>query len=193
MTGGEVKAGLMSDDSGHDPAGTVSGAHALRELVLPVVVVAASEPGATSCATTTTSYISLSPPMLAVALRPASRTAQMVTRTGRFSLSMLAASQADVAQRAGRVTAGPDKIASLGLVAEPAPDGAGPPGIAGPGAVLWCTVATVTEVGDHLVITGLVDRCRTAADGTPLLLRHKRRYLATGQPLTGAAPDGYPI
>lgn len=186
----------MSDDPGKEgqpEAVAVSGVHALRELVLPVVVVAASEPAATSCATTTTSYVSLSPPMLSVALRPGSRTAQMVGRTGRFSVSMLAASQADVAQQAGRPATGADKIASLGLATQPHPDSDGPPGIAGPGAVLWCTVASVTGAGDHLVITGLVDRCCPATDGTRLLLRHKRRYLAAGEPLPGPAPDGYPL
>ena len=77
------------------------GTAALRELPMPVVIIAAADGRATACATGTTTYVSLSPAIVSVALRPESRTARMVLRTGQFSVSVLAAGQADLAQRAG--------------------------------------------------------------------------------------------
>jgi 3-hydroxy-9,10-secoandrosta-1,3,5(10)-triene-9,17-dione monooxygenase reductase component len=176
-----------------EPADQDPGAAALRELVMPVVVVAASEHDETSCATSTTSYVSLRPPILCVALAPASRTAQMVVRTGRFSVSVLAVGQVDLAQRAGRPATGPDKLAAVGIIAEQSPGLPGPPGVAGAAAVLWCEVSDVVTAGDHQVIFGRVAAFRGAVDDTGLLLRHHRRYLGTGQPITPPAADGYPI
>ncbi|MGH3258371.1 MAG: flavin reductase family protein [Streptosporangiaceae bacterium] len=177
------------------PAGQASGrgGAALRELPMPVVVIAAAEGRATACATGTTTYVSLSPAILSVALRPDSRTAQMVVRTGQFSVSVLAAGQADLAQRAGRPGSGEDKMAEAGLVAEPAAVDGGPPGVGGAAAVLWCTVRDAVEVGDHLVIFGEVGSYRGAAASTRLLLRHQRRYLASGEPVSDDPPGGYPI
>lgn len=178
------------------------GVLALRELIMPVVIVAASEDGAdssaghgraTACATSTTSYVSVSPPVLQVALRPESRTAQMIERTGAFSVSVLTAGQVELAQRAGRRSGAADKMADVGVESEPPADGSGPPGVAGAAAVLWCTVTGVTAVGDHAVIFGEVRASRAAGDSAPLLLRHQRRYLASGEPLSGYAPEGYPI
>lgn len=174
------------------------GVQGLRELVMPVVIVAASENAAsgsraTACATSTTSYVSVSPPILQVALRPDSKTAQMIGRTRAFSVSVLAAGQVDLAQRAGRRSDRPDKMAEVGIEPEPAADGSGPPGVAGAAAVLWCTVTGTMPIGDHLVIFGQVDASRAAAPGARLLLRHRRRYLSSGDPLSGYAPDGYPI
>lgn len=175
-----------------------AGVRALRELIMPVVVVAASEGGASqlagiTCATSTTSYVSLSPPVVSVALRPDSRTAQMIERTRRFSLSLLLADQVDVARRAGRRSTAADKMADVGIEPEPAADKSSPPGVAGAAAVLWCTVTGVTPAGDHLVIFGKVEASRAATTSAPLLLRHQRRYLASGEPLFGHAPEGYPI
>jgi flavin reductase (DIM6/NTAB) family NADH-FMN oxidoreductase RutF len=173
------------------------GAAALRELVMPVVVVAASDQAETACATSTTSYVSVRPPVLCVALAPASRTARMVARTGRFSVSVLTADQADLAQRAGRPGGGPDKLAAVGIAPEyrPGDEGrAGPPGVGGAAAVLWCEVAGTVPAGDHHVIFGQVSAFRGGtADGTALLLRHQRRYLGTGPAVMPPAADGYPI
>jgi flavin reductase (DIM6/NTAB) family NADH-FMN oxidoreductase RutF len=172
---------------------------------MPVVIVAASEDGGdgqdrpagpgtvTACATSTTSYVSVSPPVLQVALRPDSRTAQMIERTGAFTVSLLAAGQVDLAQRAGRPSNASDKMADVGVAPEPPADGSGPPGVAGAAAVLWCSVTGMTAVGDHVVIFGEVRASRPAADSAPLLLRHQRGYLASGEPLSGYAPEGYPI
>lgn len=118
------------------------GAAALRELVLPVVVVSAFDQAATACATTTASYVWLRPPMVCVALRPDSRTAQMVLRTGRLCVSALGADQAGLARSAGQPAAGPDKMADAGIALEWPPSGQqGPPGVGGAAAVLWCEVA----------------------------------------------------
>jgi 3-hydroxy-9,10-secoandrosta-1,3,5(10)-triene-9,17-dione monooxygenase reductase component len=169
------------------------GVTALRELPIPVVIIAAADGAATACATGTTMYVSLSPPIITVALRPGSRTARMVVRTGRFSLSVLAAGQADLARRAGRAGSAPDKMAEAGLAPEPSPEGDGPPGVAGAAAVLWCAVRDVVTSGDHLVIFGDVRSCRGASAGTAVLLRHHRRYLASGAPASEYAPEGYPV
>ncbi len=186
----------------NQPADSGPGAAALRELVMPVVVVAASDHDQTACATSTTSYVSVRPPVLCVALAPASRTAQMVARTGRFSVSVLTAGQAALAQRAGRPGGGPDKLAAVGIVPEyrPGDEGRdGPPGVGGAAAVLWCEVTNAVQAGDHQVIFGQVSAFRGSADGSSadggaaLLLRHQRRYLGTGQAVTPPAADGYPI
>jgi flavin reductase (DIM6/NTAB) family NADH-FMN oxidoreductase RutF len=169
-----------------------AGAAALRELVLSVVVVAASDGAATACATSTTSYVSLSPPVLAVALRPGSRTAQMVLRTQQFSVSVLAADQAELARRAGRPGTATNKMAEAGITPQPPPDATGPPGVAGSGAVLWCAVTDAVPVGDSLVIFGQVTSHQAVGDD-PLLIRHRRRYLATGPPVAPDLPEGYPI
>lgn len=173
--------------------GSSPGVAALRELALPVVVVAASDGLSTSCATTTTTYVSLSPPIVSVALRGGSSTAQLVLRTGEFSVSVLTADQAAMAERAGRPGGTSDKMAEAGITPEPSAEGAGAPGVSGPGAVLWCTVTDVTSAGDHLVIFGQVTSFRAGARDTSLLVRHQRRYIATGQPVSQAAADGYPI
>jgi flavin reductase (DIM6/NTAB) family NADH-FMN oxidoreductase RutF len=78
-------------------------------------VVTAGDAGEVSCATSTTTYVSVRPSILTVALAPGSRTARLARRSGRFSVSVLAAGQADVAQRAGRRADGPDKLAAAGL------------------------------------------------------------------------------
>src|SRR5580700_10261080 len=139
------------------------GASALRELVMPVVVVTAGDGEETACATGTTSYVSLQPPVLCVALTPESRTARMVVRTGKFGVSLLAAGQAGLAQRAGRPAAGPDKLAAVGISQERPPAEAGeaaPPGVEGAAAVLWCEVTGVLPVGDH---QGSLGSCPAAA------------------------------
>lgn len=174
-------------------AASSPGISGLRELIMPVVVVAASEAQMTTCATSTTSYVSLSPPILSVALSPESRTAQMIVRTGRFSLSVLLADQVDLAQRAGKRSAAADKMADVGIEPRPAVDGSGPPGVAGAAAVLWCSVTGVTPAGDHLVIFGQVEASSPGTTGAPLLLRHQRRYLASGERLSASAPEGYPL
>ncbi len=173
---------------------------------MPVVVVTAGEDGQFSCATSTTNYVSVQPPILVVALAPASRTARLGRSAGRFSVSVLGAGQGDVAQRAGRRADGPDKLAAVGIAAEQPPAGvAGPPGVAGAAAVLWCQVSDWVTVGDHEAVFGLVTAYRggsgavgggayDAASGSGgLLLRHQRRYLVTGAPVEPPIVDGYPL
>jgi 3-hydroxy-9,10-secoandrosta-1,3,5(10)-triene-9,17-dione monooxygenase reductase component len=168
----------------------------LRELVLGVVIVAVGEPGANSCATTTASYVSLHPPMVCVPLRPASRTAQLIADTGRFSLSVLTAEQSELAERAGHPATGLDKMSEIGANSELSPSAPGDPsGIGGSAAVLWCALRDVVTAGDHSVFFGEVTASRGQVDGPggALLVRHHRRYLATGEPVTSPAPEGYPI
>jgi flavin reductase (DIM6/NTAB) family NADH-FMN oxidoreductase RutF len=188
----------------NERADSSPGAAALRELVLPVVLVAAANGRETACATSTTSYVSVQPPVVSVALTPGSRTARMVSETGRFSVSVLTVGQADLAYRAGRPSTASDKLAAAGIAPEYPPGespagaaGESPPGASGASAVLWCEVADTVTVGDHQVIFGRVSAFRGAGPSTDgeagLLLRHQRRYLGTGPAVTPAVADGYPI
>jgi len=164
---------------------------ALAEIPLAVVLVGAGHEGARSCATATAMYVSFSPPRISIALHPGSRTCALVDASGKFSVSILHASQADVATAAGKGAPGDDKFAALGLdIVEPDPGSA--PGLAGAAAILWCSVVERVAVGDHALFVGDVDEYTVDAAPVVPLLRHRRRYAALGDVLGDVAPDGYP-
>ena len=156
-----------------------------------MIVVVAREAASTACATSTTTYVSLAPPILSVALRPDSRTAQLIVRTGRFSVSVLVASQQEVARRAGRRSLAADKLADVGITAEPLARWRRASRRGRLNAVLWCTVTGVTPAGDHLVIFGQVGEFLSGAgEPPPLPPRHRRRYLASRRAAIGVRTGG---
>jgi 3-hydroxy-9,10-secoandrosta-1,3,5(10)-triene-9,17-dione monooxygenase reductase component len=166
---------------------------ALAQVPLAVVLIGAADDAARSCATGTAMYVSFSPPRIAIALHPGSRTCRLVEATGEFSASVMTVDQQDAAAAAGRSAPGDDKFAALGLDVREAPDGFAAPALAGSVAALWCRVVDRREVGDHVLFVGEVAAFEAAEDdASPPLLRHRRRYAALGAWLSGEAPEGYP-
>jgi flavin reductase (DIM6/NTAB) family NADH-FMN oxidoreductase RutF len=163
----------------------------LAELPCPVVVIGAGAGTERSCATGTAMYVSFSPPALAIAVHPGSRTCRLIESSGEFSISLLAEDQAEVADVAGRSAPGDDKFATVGLQVIESDDAA-PPAVDGVPLVAWCRVTHRHPVGDHIVFIGEIVDHRRAPDPAPPLLRQRRRYVRRGDWLSDEHPDGYP-
>lgn len=165
---------------------------ALSQLPHPVVIIGAAAGGRRSCATGTATYVSHAPAQLAVALHPGSNTAKLIERSGAFSVSILTQAQQDLAFAAGRSASGDDKFAALRIPVVEAPDGSGPPGVAGSIAVLWCKVVHRLETGDHILHVGDVVAHIADPNKVDGLLRFRRRYLNVGHWTSEESPEGYP-
>ena len=159
---------------------------ALRELAMPVVIVAATDGEDLRAATATTMYATLDPPSVLVSLGRTSRTAAAVRASGRVSLSLLGQSQVDVAVRLGRRGPG-DPFADNDIPAT-SRDGY-PPAVAG-ATVLWGRVTDELAAGDHDVFLVTVELVEVGA-GADLVRRH-RAYHGVGQAL-GDPEQGYPL
>jgi flavin reductase (DIM6/NTAB) family NADH-FMN oxidoreductase RutF len=167
---------------------------ALSRIPHGVTIIGAADGPERSCATGTAMYVSIVPPMVAIAWHPRSRTCKLIQRTGAFSVSVLHASQQDIAERAGRSADGPDKFATLKVrPLEAPPDAGGAPGVAGSIAVLWCKVRDSRESGDHLLFTGEVVAYEVDPAKVDALLRFRRRYAHIGHDTSSEAPEGYPM
>ncbi len=116
---------------------------------------------------TVTSMLSLSadPPTILVSVDIVSRMADVIARTGGFSLAMLAEDQAAVADAfAGRVE--PDKRFASGSWGQwPS----GHPMLLGAVTALDCSVVGSMETGTHVLFAGAVIEAETFADRLPLL------------------------
>jgi 3-hydroxy-9,10-secoandrosta-1,3,5(10)-triene-9,17-dione monooxygenase reductase component len=162
----------------------------LREIAMPVAVVAARTGGSRSCATTTVMYASIDPPYVVSSLAASSATLRLVESSRELVVSLLCHTQRDIAERAGRhVGDVDDKVAALGIPVT----GSGPSaglGIAGALAVLSCMLVDVVGAGDHRCCVGAVRDAEVGGTGLPLL-RFRRAYAALGATLGG--DEGYPI
>jgi flavin reductase (DIM6/NTAB) family NADH-FMN oxidoreductase RutF len=173
---------------------------ALAQIAHPVAIVAAAVGHERSCATGTVTYVSHDPPLVATALHPDSRTARLARASGAFSVSILTASQQDVAEAAATPARSADKFAELRIppleapdTSSPAPGSAGlPAGVAGSIAVLWCAVRDERPAGDHTLFVGEVVAHQVDQSRFTALLRYKRRYARLGTFQSGEAPEGYP-
>jgi flavin reductase (DIM6/NTAB) family NADH-FMN oxidoreductase RutF len=164
----------------------------LSRIAHPVAIVGAAHGGERSCGTGTAMYVSLAPPMVAIAEHPGSRTARLIRESRAFSLSLLHDSQQDIAAAAGRSAAGPDKFAALKIQTVEAPGGSGAPGVAGSLAVLWCRVVHSATTGDHELFVGEIVGHQVEDDAVDPLLRYRRRYYRIGPPSSEESPEGYP-
>lgn len=187
----QAEPGIVSAD---DPDRYRTAREALAALPMSVVIVGAANDRHRSCATGTAMYVSFAPARLAIALRhPGSRTAELVDRSGRFSVSVLAQSHLDCAMAAGRSSSGGlDKFAALGLPVIEGP--AGTPALASSTLVMWCDVVSRSDAGDHILVVGEVTAYEqgSADSDEPALVRHRRRFATVGEWLTDEAPEGYP-
>jgi flavin reductase (DIM6/NTAB) family NADH-FMN oxidoreductase RutF len=188
--GGDAIVSVGRDDQDRYAAAR----QALSGIPLAVVIVGAGRGTDRSCATGTAMYVSFSPAQLAIALHPGSRTCALVESHARFSISVLADDQVDLAVRAGHSGGDRDKFAALDIPVVDGPDGT--PAVAGAPARLWCRVVGQHPVGDHLLFIGEVEAYdRSGLDdpaGRPALVRHRRRYASIGEWLSDEAPEGYP-
>ena len=125
---------------------------------------------------TVTSMLSLSmnPPTILVSIDIMSRLADLIAKTGGFSLALLADDQADVADAfAGRVE--PEHRFNSGRWSQwPS----GHPMLLGALTALDCDVIGSMETGTHVLFAGAVIEAETTASRTPLLWqRHTYRTL----------------
>ncbi len=123
--------------------------------------------------------VSLDPPLVLWSLARSSRNLRVFTAAEHFAVNVLAADQADLAQRfAGRDE---DKFAGVHWV----PGAGGMPLIAGCAARFQCRVSFRYEGGDHLIFVGEV----VALDqsGKPALVFHRGRYTTAEEPETPGA------
>ena len=94
--------------------------------------------------------LSLDPPLVLFCPTKVSRSWQAIEASGRFCVNVLTEAQKDVCARFG--TREPDKFAGIDW----SPSPLGSPILAGSLAYIDCTVASVHDGGDHLVVFGAV-------------------------------------
>ena len=161
---------------------------ALRDLAMPVVIVASADDRGPCGATATAMYTSLDPVELAVSLVATSRTARAVLARRELSVSLLGEGQADIAVRMAAPSDADDKWAGAG-VATVERTGSSVPAVAGTTAFWGRLVATV-PTGDHLVMIMRVEYSVVGTSGA--LLRNQRRYVPLPA-LDGAPDDEHPV
>ncbi len=135
-----------------------------------VVVTALPEGEPVGLTATSFSSVSLSPPLVSFYVAQSSSTWPRLRRAGDFAVNVLASDQADVASRFAkkgadrfahptRWTAGPDGVPLLDDVS----------------AHLICRTHHTVEVGDHILVVGLVTATTVVEAGRPLLY-HQGRF-----------------
>ncbi len=141
------------------------------------VITAMSEDAPVGFACQSFAALSLDPPMVLFCPTKVSRSWKAIEASGRFCVNVLHENQKDVSARFGSKE--PDKFATIDWK----PSELGSPIIAGSLAHIDCTVHSVHDGGDHLVVFGAV---RSLADGDR---RKQRPLLFYRGEYTGIEPD----
>jgi flavin reductase (DIM6/NTAB) family NADH-FMN oxidoreductase RutF len=141
-----------------------------------VVVTANAEGVPVGLTATSFSSVSLSPPLVSFYVDRSSATWPWLRLAGRFAVNVLAGDQPDLAARFARK--GIDRFA------EPTrwrPGAGGAPLLDGVSAHLLCAPHTTVDLGDHVLVVGLVTEVSTVRGGRPLLYHQGRfgRFLPT--------------
>ncbi|MBP3035388.1 flavin reductase family protein [Arthrobacter sp. zg-ZUI100] len=110
--------------------------------------------------------LSLDPPMVLVSLQHDSDLLELITRSGRFGLNVLAFDQAGIASTFAR--RGLDRFAGVNWVMDQ-----GLPRIAGIASWAACQVVDLVRAGDHTIVTGLVGAA-DSFDVAGLVYQHRR-------------------
>ncbi|MBB5937895.1 flavin reductase family protein [Streptomyces zagrosensis] len=147
----------------------------------PVTIVTTTQ-DATPHGTTVSAFASLSlrPPMVSLALDRASELLARVLVTERFGVNVLGAGQHEVAMTFARRT--PDRFGAV-----PWQYDHGLPRLAGAPGWLVCTLASVVEGGDHLLLLGSVIHAQ-ASTAAPLV--YGNRVFGTH---SAFAPHPHPV
>jgi flavin reductase (DIM6/NTAB) family NADH-FMN oxidoreductase RutF len=149
-----------------------------RALSGGVAVVTACGPAGWSGTTvSTTTSVSLDPPIMLCCLTATSRTLTAIRHAERFAIHLLADGQSDLADRFSRPPSDSSRFEGLGYGVRLV---RGTPVIDGPLGVAWCDLHSAAEVGDHVVVYGQVTGVRVGP-GRPLLW-HQRAYQSLQPP-----------
>jgi flavin reductase (DIM6/NTAB) family NADH-FMN oxidoreductase RutF len=138
---------------------------AMRMRVSGVAIVTCrTESGPFGMTVSAFSEVSLEPPLVLVCADRSSETRAAIEQSRTFTLSLLAAEQADLSQRFGDRRRVAERFTGL-----PCEEGAtGCPRI--PGALAWidCTLESSLDAGDHVILLGRVVDA-VVKDGDPLV------------------------
>ena len=140
-----------------------------------VTIVTTIDADGTPRGLTSQAFIGLSsePPLVLVSLDRSSRTLAVLRKTGRFVVNVLKAGSEDLSTRFA--TKADDKFAGVQWIPSSVARGA-PIVIDAVTAFIECTIADISERGDHVMVIGSVDGGRHV--GGPPLLYYRRRYAA---------------
>lgn len=138
------------------------------------VVVVTAQPEEVPVGLTATSFcsVSLTPPLVSFYVDRASSTWPFLRRAGHFAVNVLSSDQAELASRFAR--RGVDRFAAP-TVWRPGPRGV--PLLDGVSAQLVCVPHSTADIGDHVLVVGLVVETilGSGAAGLPLLY-HRGRF-----------------
>ncbi len=126
---------------------------------------------------TVTSVLSLSatPPAVLISIDIVSRLADLIAKTGGFSMALLAADQAEIADTFAGKTAVEDRFAAGNWGQWPS----GQPLLAGAVTTLDCEIIGAMETGTHVLFAGAIVEAETDATKSPLVWhRHGYRPLS---------------
>jgi flavin reductase (DIM6/NTAB) family NADH-FMN oxidoreductase RutF len=136
------------------------------------VVVVTAQAGGLPVGLTATSFssVSLNPPLVSFYVDQSSTTWPWLRQADSFAVNVLASDQAELAARFARK--GVDRF-SEPTRWRPGPQGV--PLLGGVSAHLVCTPHTTVEIGDHILVVGLVTGTGIDTAGRPLLY-HQGRF-----------------
>ncbi|GAA2882771.1 flavin reductase family protein [Streptosporangium fragile] len=136
-----------------------------------VVVITAQVEGVPVGLTATSfSSVSLTPPLVSFYVDQSSTTWPWLRQAGHFAVNVLASDQADVASRFA--------MKGIDRFAAPTSWSSGPLGVpllGGVSAHLVCAPHSTVDIGDHILVVGLVTETNLAPGGRPLLY-HQGRF-----------------
>jgi flavin reductase (DIM6/NTAB) family NADH-FMN oxidoreductase RutF len=131
-------------------------------------------------------WVSFDPVIVAVYLRPGTRTHKLVNEGRQFTLNVVDEAQNKQALLAGSLKGDdPDKLRKLALEFTPS-ESIDSPRVGGSAASYECRVLKVAACGDHDLFLGLVTGWSVRADGKPVV-RWQGRSCAVGAALEGPA------
>jgi flavin reductase (DIM6/NTAB) family NADH-FMN oxidoreductase RutF len=135
-----------------------------------VVVTAQCEEVPVGLTATSFSSVSLAPPLVSFYVDQSSTTWPSLRQAGHFAVNVLASDQAELASRFARK--GVDRFAAP-TAWHPGPQGI--PLLGGVSAQLICAPHSTVDIGDHILVVGLVTETNLGPGGRPLLY-HQGRF-----------------
>jgi flavin reductase (DIM6/NTAB) family NADH-FMN oxidoreductase RutF len=140
---------------------------AMRQLAGTVTVVTSSECGIEVAMTATSvCSVSVQPAQLLVCINRGGRTHELITRSRKFAVNVLAAEQAELA----RYYSAPDRAAGRLMLGRWLRSSFGPPLLADAAVTFTCETLQAVQAGTHTIFIGLVLNVQHEAT-MPLLYR----------------------